>query len=658
MAILKWRGLLVAALVAGLGACTFNPEVEVAAIRCTVGDDNTCPSDFTCGKAPYAQLCCRGKKGVCEQEPPALVAMRGERPFEAGVPSGGSGGNSVDGGEGGSGGGAGAGSGGSGGGGGDGGGGGNGGTGGSGGAGGAGGTAGSGGSGGGGSGGAAVDAGSLDGGGMDVPGCPSICTIGTSRCGTGGGVQMCVLTAGCPAWGTESACGARARCMAQPTVRCVCDPPPAGCTATPGAFCSDAMTLETCAADATNCIYKQPARSCPAGKPCAGAYGAATCSCAAPPAVCQNVMGTVCDGTSRAVRCAFDGNMCLAVASTETCTGGQSCSGSPGAASCKCPADPPECQGVRNGTVCMGNSVVTCTASAQGCVTASVTKTCTGAKPCGGAAGAADCRCPAPPAGCAAGVGKTCSGPSVVTCTQDPVTQCYDAAISACPTGKPCGGAYPSAVCTCPATTCTAEGSACSGNNLVTCSRDATSQCLLSASAACGANRYCGGAAPAAMCHTPAPVGYFDDLGASGPKSAGYLSGQPLVVTSTSTIRAFGLISRQVGSNTSLGLYTSVAGDPAALVAKAQYQPIVVNGRNEFAATPGVAGGSLVLAPGTYWLMVMYDASTSIAGAPTGTSLVDRRLVAYGWGDLPQTLSGVTPQNGVPAANYYILVTP
>jgi len=172
----------------------------------------------------------------------------------------------------------------------------------------------------------------------------------------------------------------------------------------------------------------------------------------------------------------------------------------------------------------------------------------------------------------------------------------------------------------------------------------------------CGAGDYCVGAFPGSACATPQALGYYTDLTGASSKTSGFLSGQSISVTATSTLRAFGLITRQTGTNVSLGLYTDVGGNPSALVASAQYGALVVAGRVEL---PGVAaaGSSLTLAPGTYWIMVMYDNTTSVAAAPSGGATTSRRVLSAGWGDLPTTLTGtITPQTSV-ATNYYVLVT-
>jgi hypothetical protein len=126
--------------------------------------------------------------------------------------------------------------------------------------------------------GAAGTGGTTDAGPPDA-GCASPCTLGGKRC-SGNTVQTCVTINNCPAWDAGTACGARQTCSSN---SCVCNPPPSGCGNAPGSFCSGGgATLETCLADANNCIYLGTPTTCPAGKTCGSAAGAAACMCANP----------------------------------------------------------------------------------------------------------------------------------------------------------------------------------------------------------------------------------------------------------------------------------------------------------------------------------------------------------------------------------------
>ena len=114
----------------------------------------------------------------------------------------------------------------------------------------------------------------------------------------------------------------------------------------------------------------------------------------------------------------------------------------------------------------------------------------------------------------------------------------------------------------------------------------------------------------------------------------------------------------------SMGLYTQGATNlPSQLVAMAQTKAVSAPSgptKNECAASPALAGGSLTIAPGTYWIMAMYDVATSIEGAPGTGPLVTWAIVSQGFGPMPQSLAGAAglgTQANERAANYYILVT-
>jgi hypothetical protein len=488
MALLKLAPLSIALV---LGGCTFNPEYEISKIICTVGNDNTCPTGFTCTltEASPEGLCCKGKKGACEEDPPALAGrapgMGGDTGQPDGAPAnnGGAGGNAAAGKDGGGGtagaAGADAGAG----------------TGGSpspdGGAG-VGGTAGSGGAGSSGSGGA-PDAALGPEVGPDAPAdlspdaptgttCTPACTLGDKRCGAGGGLQQCVSLTGCPAWGAETSCGTAGRrtCVgAQPGASCACMPAPATCNDRAGSYCSSTTTLENCLADADGCIYKGLASTCPAGKPCTGSLPSASCSCDPAPAACMGTSGNLCTGATTMITCGSNGQGCPSITMMKTCGASETCQGSAGSASCQCNATPPACVGVNNGSVCANNAAVTCSSTANGCVTA-VTKSCTAGKPCSVMNGVADCRC-GPVASECVGIngGTVCSGNARITCGTNSDNCPTSSAPIACPANTPvCEGSPGSATCGCaaPPPECmgAASGNVCQGQaSYVTCSTSA-----------------------------------------------------------------------------------------------------------------------------------------------------------------------------------------
>ena len=281
--------------------------------------------------------------------------------------------------------------------------------------------------------------------------CNNQCAAGDERCNGDSQVQGCILVNGCYTWGSLKTCGARQRCTGNaPNAQCTCSNPPASCDQGAGSSCQDNVTLVTCAADSDGCLYEQGKVSCPTGMPCSGAHPDATCSCASPPAECSGVVGNVCRSSSAVVTCARNASGCLAVSGTKSCTAGKPCAGAPGAADCKCPAAPAACVDVTDGNVCQSNtSYVTCSTSADGCVTAA-TKSCNAAKPCRGGAGSAACICINEPTAsdcpAASKNGSRCVGSVLYTCGSN-TESCGTITKTTCPSGGACVDDYPNARC-------------------------------------------------------------------------------------------------------------------------------------------------------------------------------------------------------------------
>ena len=145
---------------------------------------------------------------------------------------------------------------------------------------------------------------SPDGSTRDVPGadsnlsgpdsaCSGICTLGSKRCGVGGGVQACVSGGSCVAWSVETRCEGNQVCAGnEPNAQCQCPPPPASC-AGKGTFCSGQI-LQICNQDAQGCISLAAPIACPSETPCTGDFPNASCSCPTAPSICGNTIGTFC----------------------------------------------------------------------------------------------------------------------------------------------------------------------------------------------------------------------------------------------------------------------------------------------------------------------------------------------------------------------------
>jgi hypothetical protein len=235
----------------------------------------------------------------------------------------------------------------------------------------------------------------------DLMTCTPACTEGYKRCGPGGGLQTCVLVAGCTAWGPEATCGPNATCTGTaPAVACTCKPAPQ-CTGA-GTFCKDASTVGTCAKDSFDCVYvTTTTTACPAGQLCGGSAPNGACGCSNTCAATQ--VGTYCIDAKTVATCTAT-NGCFASSNSQVCPGRQTCDGLPGAAACKCPA-----VGTTEGTgcptagltLCEGNTVLTCTTEAgSNCRYWAKTTDCAtaagGPYTCGMRAGAPGCQCPDP----------------------------------------------------------------------------------------------------------------------------------------------------------------------------------------------------------------------------------------------------------------------
>lgn len=356
--------------------------------------------------------------------------------------------------------------------------------------------------------------------------CAPACTLGNKRCGVVG-LQECVAIAGCPSWGPDQACGGRRVCAgSEPSARCDCPARPAGCENGAGSFCSATTTLETCLVDADSCVYKGAATSCPTERPCTGTHPSASCSCPAPPAICNNTTGTFCDGgTNGVVTCTRDAQSCLVATPTKSCNAGKPCMGPAGSADCKCAAAPAECMGATSGNVCSSaTTYVTCGANTDGCtVVTSSTGTCAGgSKPCAGAAGSAACACnTTPPPQCFVNgvftVGYFCDGTGKrVHCTTDGNGCQIGAVPTSCAGSLTCQGAFPNAACSCPAAPAECMG-ATSGNvctsttTYVTCGTNGDGCVVVTNSGGTcpGGTKPCTGAAGSAscQCNTTPPAG-------------------------------------------------------------------------------------------------------------------------------------------------------
>jgi hypothetical protein len=549
------------------------------------------------------------------------------------------------------------------------------------------------------------------------PAAPSGCTAAGKTCDATNDLvtcavdgQGCVYSMGSTACPTNEPCGG-----SFPGAACACPAKPAVCTTgQAGTFCDSNGNVVTCSLDPQNCLTASSPKVC--SVPCTGTAGAAACgNCPMPPTECT-MAGKVCNANGNLDTCDTNGNGCLTTTSSVGCGTPLSCSGSLPSAKCVCPAVPAACVDGA-GTSCdpsNGKNTITC-GTMNGCLIVTQGSTaCPSPQICTGAAPTASCACPTDPL-CQAGAGSYCDASgNLITCAS--VNSCVQSSTSQCTAGLVCNGAaFPSGKCACPPNpSCPAAGTSCSGNTLITCSQSGsclaeadtdcasmglvctksgstasctcpmppagcaggagtssctadttllkcsldTHNCVVATTTSCSPN-YCWSSTLA--CQAPTPIGYYNDLGAMGTKSGGILVGQSFSVTTATTVRTLGLIasaSVPAGTLVSIGLYTDGGAGvgPVALIGSAEFKAVAA-GRNEYTPT-AAAGQALKVVAGTYWIMAVYSVNTPLEIAAAGGATVTRYSLSVGWGSaLSATISGLTPQMNQAATNYYALIT-
>lgn len=133
-----------------------------------------------------------------------------------------------------------------------------------------------------------------------------------------------------------------------------------------------------------------------------------------------------------------------------------------------------------------------------------------------------------------------------------------------------------------------------------------------------------------------------------------YLLGSRLTVTSGGPLQLFGVDVRATGPNASFGLYSDVGGEPGTLVAQ--------TGSFNFNTTGHIERPPLVpvvLAPGNYWLMAVYDGAASVGKDNSTSNILKYRSLTF-TNNLPTTFGTAASYTGE-NINYYIrvgIVTP
>jgi hypothetical protein len=127
--------------------------------------------------------------------------------------------------------------------------------------------------------------------------------------------------------------------------------------------------------------------------------------------------------------------------------------------------------------------------------------------------------------------------------------------------------------------------------------------------------------------------------------SAGFLMGGSVTVPSPSMLTHLCAITKGGGANMVLAVYSDLNGEPHGLVASTPSTSMVL-GRMEVPVTP------TQLAPGTYWIMGVYDND-----APIGTDSSDPnapvRGTADSFGNLPNPFPSTQDFSGL-SFNYYL----
>lgn len=143
--------------------------------------------------------------------------------------------------------------------------------------------------------------------------------------------------------------------------------------------------------------------------------------------------------------------------------------------------------------------------------------------------------------------------------------------------------------------------------------------------------------------------GYRTPLPASSNHGPHYLLGSRVSVASGGQLQRFGVDVRATGPNASFGLYSDVGGDPGTLVAQTGSFHFNTLGNMERPPLMPV-----VLAPGNYWIMAVYDGAASVGRDAGSSNMIKYRTLNF-TGTLPTTFgtpSAYTGEN----LNYYIRV--
>jgi hypothetical protein len=130
--------------------------------------------------------------------------------------------------------------------------------------------------------------------------------------------------------------------------------------------------------------------------------------------------------------------------------------------------------------------------------------------------------------------------------------------------------------------------------------------------------------------------------------SAGYLLGDPLVLPRAGMLTHLCVIAKDAGPHVMLALYADAGGDPGTLVASTAAMPMTA-GAMEVPIAPAP------VAPGTYWMMGVYDADASIGIDESDPNAPVRYAPEAFGSSLPNPFGSALEYSGQ-RFNYYVRV--
>jgi hypothetical protein len=142
-------------------------------------------------------------------------------------------------------------------------------------------------------------------------------------------------------------------------------------------------------------------------------------------------------------------------------------------------------------------------------------------------------------------------------------------------------------------------------------------------------------------------IGNADAFEAASNHSPGFLLGSAIDVHALQTIAFFGVIGKKPGARIVMAVYTSRDGEPDSLVAFTEPTPVEVGVQR---VKPSA---NETLAPGTYWLVAVFDRQASIGYDMSDKSAVVKYVVHRFAAPLPDRFRTLTTYTGQ-RFNYFL----